>query len=158
LQIAVHYATNDAEAHETAKLLGDACAGTYRFDFVPGADPAALWEAVNEDGPVGALVNNAGIYRKLDFLGADDATFERNCTDTMAVNFGAPLSLIRCACKSFGASGGGKIVNIASRVGFKGEAGAALYAASKAALISLTRSLAVELAGKRIQLFAVAPG
>ena len=50
------------------------------------------------------------------------------------------------------------MLNVASRVGFKGEAGAALYAASKAALISLTRSLAVELAPKNIQLFGIAPG
>ena len=50
------------------------------------------------------------------------------------------------------------MLNVASRVGFRGEGGAALYAASKAALINLTRSLAVELAPKNIQLFAIAPG
>ena len=51
-----------------------------------------------------------------------------------------------------------KILNVASRVGFKGESGAALYAASKAGVISLTRSLSVELAPKNVQIFGIAPG
>jgi 3-oxoacyl-[acyl-carrier protein] reductase len=47
---------------------------------------------------------------------------------------------------------------VASRVGFRGEAGAAIYSASKAALINLTRALAVELAPKNIGMFGIAPG
>ncbi|MES1227358.1 MAG: SDR family oxidoreductase, partial [Armatimonadota bacterium] len=54
--------------------------------------------------------------------------------------------------------GGGKVVNVASRVGHRGEAGAAGYSASKAALINLTRALAVEHAKLNIQHFAIAPG
>jgi len=63
------------------------------------------------------------------------------------------------ACRHFVEKGiGGKVLNVTSRVGFRGEGGAALYAASKAALINVTRSLAVELAPKKISLFGIAPG
>jgi NAD(P)-dependent dehydrogenase (short-subunit alcohol dehydrogenase family) len=54
--------------------------------------------------------------------------------------------------------GSGKVLNVASRVGFRGEANASFYAASKAALINLTRSLAVEYASKGIEFFGLAPG
>jgi 3-oxoacyl-[acyl-carrier protein] reductase len=62
------------------------------------------------------------------------------------------------AITSFQAQGGGKILNVASRVGFRGEANASMYAASKAAIINLTRSLAVEYANTGIELFGIAPG
>jgi 3-oxoacyl-[acyl-carrier protein] reductase len=117
-----------------------------------------LWKDALADGPVHVLVNNAGVYMPIDFAGSGDAAFSANFHRTFAVNFESPLALIREATKEFVAQGGGKVLNVASRVGFKGEAGAALYAASKAALINLTRSLAGELAPKNIQLFAIAPG
>ena len=62
------------------------------------------------------------------------------------------------ALEDFRKRGSGKILNVASRVGFRGEANAAFYAASKAALINLTRSLAVEYAATGIQFFGLAPG
>ncbi len=74
------------------------------------------------------------------------------------MNFETPLRLTRGVAKHFESQGGGKILNVASRVGFRGESGASLYSASKAALINLTRALAVELAPKNIGLFGIAPG
>jgi 3-oxoacyl-[acyl-carrier protein] reductase len=156
--VAVHFARNRAAAEETARELGASCAGIYEFDFVEGANPALLWAEVSARHSVCALVNNAGVYEHLDFMVGDDDDFDASYRATFAVNFEAPLKLTRAACRTFAESGGGKIVNIASRVGLKGEAGAALYAASKASLINLGRSLAVELAPSNIQIYTVAPG
>jgi len=76
----------------------------------------------------------------------------------MKVNFESPATLIHALLPGFVAQGGGKVVNVASRVGHRGEAGASFYGASKSALINLTRALAVENAKQNIQHFAIAPG
>lgn len=157
-KVAVHYGSVEHEALATAKLLGNAASGVYQADLSKPGDAEALYARARKDGPIHAIVNNAGVYMPLDFATASDAVFAANFHKTFAINFESPLKLVRLAVKDFAAIGGGKIVNVASRVGFKGEAGAAVYSATKAAMINLTRSLAVELAPKNIQLFAIAPG
>ncbi|MEJ5169930.1 MAG: SDR family oxidoreductase, partial [Fimbriimonadales bacterium] len=117
-----------------------------------------LWDEAVRDGELHALVNNAGAYTPCPLLESSDEEWLRVWEDTMALNLRAPMVLTRLAAKRFVAQGGGRIVNVASRVGFRGEAGAAAYAASKAALINLTRSLAVELAPRGVLLFGLAPG
>ncbi len=155
--VALHYSTEKAEAEKVKKSLGKRCSGLYHADLGEPVNATKLFAEAVKDGPVHALVNNAGVYMPLDFFGSGDAAFAANLNRTFAINFESPLALIRAAAKHFGKSGG-KIVNVASRVGFKGEGGATLYAASKAALINLTRSLAVELAPRNIGLFGIAPG
>lgn len=142
----------DATAHD----LGDSLAGVYAVAL--DDEPEPLWSQALADGPLHALVNNAGVYQTLDFLTDDDAAFRANVRAHVRTNFMAPLNLTRAAARHFAKEGGGKILNVASRVGFRGEANASLYAASKAALINLTRSLAVELAPKHIGVFGIAPG
>jgi 3-oxoacyl-[acyl-carrier protein] reductase len=157
-RVALHYTTAESEANALSERLGNSAAGVYRADFAdPDRAPALFAEAL-ADGPIDALVNNAGVYMPLDFLASGDAAFTANWRRTFAVNFESPVRLIRAAATHFAANGGGKVVNVASRVGFRGEGGASLYAASKSALINLTRSLAVELAPKNIALFGIAPG
>lgn len=156
--VAIHYASDKADAEKVRKSLGKRCSGMYEADLSIPAAASKLWAEAVKDGPMHALVNNAGIYMPLDFLGAGDASFAANLHRSFAINFESPALLIRAAGKYFAKHGGGKIVNVASRVGFKGEGGAAPYAASKAALINLTRSLSVELAGKNIGIFGIAPG
>jgi 3-oxoacyl-[acyl-carrier protein] reductase len=156
--VAIHCAADVDNARETAELIGKQSAGLYVADLSQPGDAPRLMADVLRDGPLHGLVNNAGVYMPLDFATTGDAAFAANYHRTFAVNFESPVLLIREACKVFVGQGGGRILNVASRVGFKGEGGAALYAASKAALINLTRSLAVELAPKNIQLFAIAPG
>lgn len=156
--VALHYVEQRKEAEKMVEELGDAVKGCYRANL---ADPAAsekLFADALADGPIHAVVNNAGVYLQTNFLESGDGEFEATLRKTFAVNFESPLKLIRAASKSFMSTGGGKILNVASRVGFRGEPGAALYAASKAALINLTRSLSVELAPRNIQLFGLAPG
>jgi 3-oxoacyl-[acyl-carrier protein] reductase len=94
----------------------------------------------------------------MDFAETGDAAFKAALHKTFAVNFESPVQLIRASLKAFAPLGKGKVLNVASRVGFRGEAGAALYAASKAALINLTRSLSVELAPQNVLVYGIAPG
>ncbi len=156
--VAIHYAADSKDAQGVQRVLGKRCSGMYQADLSQPANASKLVAEALKEGPLDALVNNAGVYLPLDFLGSGEAAFNANLHRTFAVNFESPMMLTRVACKHFAANGGGKILNVCSRVGFRGESGAALYAASKAALINLTRSLAVELAPKNIGLFGIAPG
>lgn len=155
--VAVHH-SGGGEADDVARALGKQVAGVYEADLSDRRNAKQLARDVLRDGPLNALVNNAGVYLPLDFLGSGEAAFETIMRRTFAVNFESPMMLTREIAQTFASQGGGKILNVASRVGFKGEAGAAMYAASKAALINVTRSLAVELAPSNIQLFGIAPG
>jgi 3-oxoacyl-[acyl-carrier protein] reductase len=156
--VAIHFTAAEKEAQTLEKALGSACSGVYKADLSDRKQAAPLFHSALADGPIHAVVNNAGVYMPLDFLQSGDAAFSANFHKTFAVNFDAPVAIMRAACKHYATTGGGKVLNVASRVGFRGEGGAALYAASKAAIINMTRSLAVELAPKNIQLFGIAPG
>ena len=156
--VAIHYGTDDNQAQLTADALGHALGGVYQADLADPSNAAPLFGAAIKDGPLHAVVNNAGIYMPIDFLDSGEAAFSANLRRTFAVNFESPVAIMRAATKYFEGQGGGKVLNVASRVGFRGEGGASLYAASKAALINLTRSLAVELAPKNVGLFGIAPG
>ncbi len=156
--VAIHFSGHRDEAEKVVRQLGKRASGIYNADLVDSKAGKSLFAAALKDGPINALVNNAGVYLPLDFADSGDASFEANWHKTFAINFDSPVVLIRAAVKHFQNSGGGKILNVCSRVGFKGEGGAALYAASKAALINITRSLSVELAPKNIRLFGIAPG
>ncbi|MBS1721732.1 MAG: SDR family oxidoreductase [Armatimonadetes bacterium] len=157
-KVAVHFAAARSEAEAVAKQLGGACLGVYQALLHEPSNAEKLWQQAINDGPLHAVVNNAGVYTKLDFAGSTDAEFQSTFARTMAVNFLSPATLVRCACRHFLEIGGGKVVNVASRVGHRGEAGASAYSASKAALLNLTRALAVEHARMNIQHFAIAPG
>jgi 3-oxoacyl-[acyl-carrier protein] reductase len=156
--VAVHFGASRHEAEVVAKELGASCSGVYQAFLQNPANAEKLVRDALADGPLHAVVNNAGVYTQLDFIGATDAEFDAAFSQAMAVNFLAPARLIRAACKEFARQGGGKVVNVASRVGHRGEAGASAYSASKAALINLTRALAVEHGKLNIQHFAIAPG
>jgi 3-oxoacyl-[acyl-carrier protein] reductase len=94
----------------------------------------------------------------MTFIEATNEDFDANLQETFEINFFAPLRLSRLIVGHFVQQGGGKILNVASRVGFRGEPGAATYSASKAALINVTRALAVELAPNGIGVYGIAPG
>ncbi|MBX3119517.1 MAG: SDR family oxidoreductase [Fimbriimonadaceae bacterium] len=156
--VAIHYVNQGRDAEATKNELGAQFSGMYQADLADSSASSKLFDEALADGPIHALVNNAGVYLPQNFVTAGDAAFKATWHKTFAINFEAPMLLTRSAAKYYVKNGGGKILNVCSRVGFKGEGGAAVYAASKAALINLTRSLAVELADKNIQLYGIAPG
>lgn len=153
--VAVHGTKRSKDLESIGEELGS---GFYDADLSNPANADGLLDRVFADGPLDALVNNAGVYHPIKFLEAGEEEFNANLHRTFAINFESPVRLSRRAARHFATNNGGKILNVASRVGFRGEAGAALYSASKAALINLTRALAVELAPHNVGIFGIAPG
>jgi 3-oxoacyl-[acyl-carrier protein] reductase len=122
------------------------------------ADPKALASAIEQiadkHGRLDVLVNNAGITRDGLILRMDDEDFDA----VIDTNLKSAFVAIRSAARPMMRSKGGRIVNISSVSGVAGNAGQSNYAASKAGLIGLSKSVAKELAGKNITCNVVAPG
>lgn len=139
-----------------AELSPDtAIARGYACDVADPASVTALVEAVEKDfGSVDILVNNAGLTR-------DNILFRLKDDDWDAVldaNLRGAFIAIRAASRGMMKRRWGRIINMASVVGIVGNKGQANYAASKAGLIGLTKSVAKELASRNILANAVAPG
>ena len=109
---------------------------------------------VDEMGSLYTLVNNAGITRDNLLMRLKDDDWD----DVLRVNLKGAFNCARAATRPLLKARGGRIINITSVVGLQGNAGQANYAASKAGLIGLTKSLARELASRSITVNAVAPG
>jgi len=122
--------------------------------------PNSIWQAALDqlDGRIDVLVNNAGIYEGV----ADDASDEEwhaAWNRTLTINLQAAADLCRHAVRHFREHGGGRIVNVASRAAFRGDSPQHWhYAASKSALIGMTKTIARGYAAENILAFAVAPG
>ncbi len=114
---------------------------------------ALVEEVGNELGPLYALVNNAGITRDQLLLRMEEEDFDR----VIAVNLKGAFNFVRSAARTLMKTHG-RIINISSVVGITGNIGQANYAASKAGLFGLTRSVAKELAPRAVCVNAVAPG
>ena len=105
-------------------------------------------------GSVDILVNNVGVIS----FGKPEEISRHEWTDSIALNLNSTFFCCAAAARQMIRQQGGKIVNIASSSGIKGEENAAHYAAAKAAVISLTRSLAISWAIHNINVNCVAPG
>jgi 2-deoxy-D-gluconate 3-dehydrogenase len=122
-----------------------------RSDDIEGAVP---W-AERELGRIDILVNNAGVReRTFDSFALTAADWDH----ILAVNLRGPFLLCQAVGRRLAERGGGSIINIASQLGVVGMAGRPAYTASKAGLINLTRTLALEWAPRRIRVNAIAPG
>lgn len=132
-----------ARAHVLACDLSDTAA----LEALPGRAATAM-------GGVDILVNNAGITRDGLFLRMSDADWQ----DVLDLNLTAPFRLARAALRGMMKARWGRIVNITSIVGATGNPGQGNYAAAKAGLVGMSKSLASEVAGRGITVNCVAPG
>ena len=116
---------------------------------------AGVTEAVARMGGIDILVNNAALFIAAPIVEIKRADYER----VFAVNVAGPLFTLQAVARHMIERGqGGKIVNMASQAGRRGEALVAVYCASKAAVISLTQSAGLNLIRHRINVNATAPG
>jgi 3-oxoacyl-[acyl-carrier protein] reductase len=153
--VRVNFREDEEGAREVVARIeeGGGSAEARRGDVASVEDVRELVEP-GEGGPVLVLVNNAGL--RLDGLSPqlDDEQWER----VIDVNLGGSFRTIRQALPPMLRARFGRIVNIASIVGTRANAGQANYAASKAGAIGLTKTVAVEVARRGVTVNAVAPG
>ncbi|QXQ04945.1 SDR family oxidoreductase [Sphingosinicellaceae bacterium] len=119
-----------------------------------------LWDAALErlGGRIDVLVNNAGVFEAVA-VNAHDAEWQAMWARSNAINLQAPADLCRRAVLHFQENGRGRIVNVASRAGHRGDSPAHWhYAAAKAGLIAMTKTIARAYAVQNILAYAVAPG
>mgnify|MGYP004564981519 FL=1 len=156
--VAVLYAGNDEAARETVEAIEalGRRAHAWKCDVANAEECAAVCrEVASELGCVDVLVNNAGVTRD-NLLGRiKDDDFDR----VIDVNLKGAFNMVKALYRTWLRNKGtGRIVNVSSVVGLMGNAGQANYAASKAGLIGLTKSIARELAPRGVTCNAVAPG
>lgn len=111
-------------------------------------------ELARQLGPASILVNNAGVFP----IGLVRNIRPGDLADAMAVNVGGVLNMARATLPGMVSRQGGRIVNVASWLGTRSRPQFGLYGATKAAVISLTKTMALELADEGITVNAVLPG
>jgi 3-oxoacyl-[acyl-carrier protein] reductase len=145
---------DQAKAEQAASEIGHGAKG-FACDVTSQAAVEAAVAAIEKDlGGIDILVNNAGVTKDNVFLRLQDADFDT----VLEANLKGAFRTIRAASRGMMKKRWGRIINISSVVGLIGNKGQANYAASKAGLIGLTKSMARELASRAITVNAVAPG
>jgi 3-oxoacyl-[acyl-carrier protein] reductase len=154
--VAVNYRSDEDGAKATVKAIEEAggTAKAFHADVSNGA-PDELFKQVEEElGPVIALVNNAGVTADGLAIQLDDEAWDK----VIGTNLTAAFRLTRRAMRPMIKARYGRIVNVASVVGPRANAGQSNYAAAKAGLIGMTKTVAAEVARRGVTVNAVAPG
>lgn len=155
--VALVYAGNQAAADEVAELIKakGVRAKAYKCDVSDFNAVKELISAVVADfGRLDGVVNNAGITADNLILRMKEEDFDR----VISVNLKGAFNVIKHVTPIFTKQRSGAIVNISSVVGLMGNAGQVNYAASKAGVVGLTKSVAKELGSRNVRCNAVAPG
>ena len=140
-----------ADAVETGRGILD----FVPFDLCDVHNIPDLVKKLRKDlGPLYGLVNNAGLGSDGALATMPNAQIER----LIRVNTLAPIVLTKYVVRHMMADGGGRVVNVASILGFTGYSGLSVYGATKASLIGFTRSLAREVGALGVNVNAIAPG
>jgi len=149
-------ATMAEKARPTAAECAEHTEGSNAFGCDVASTPAVaelIAEVQKEMGGLDVLVNNAGITRDQLLLRMSEEDFDR----VVDVNLKGTWNFMKASARAL-MKKGGRVVNIGSVVGLTGNAGQANYAASKAGVVGLTKSMAKELAGRGVCVNCVAPG
>jgi 3-oxoacyl-[acyl-carrier protein] reductase len=154
--VAVNYRSDEDGAKATVKAIEDAGgkAAAFHADVANGAPDELFTQIEDELGPVIALVNNAGITADGLAIQLDDEAWDK----VIGTNLTAAFRLTRRAMRPMIKARHGRIVNVASVVGPRANAGQSNYAAAKAGLIGMTKTVAAEIARRGVTVNAVAPG
>jgi 3-oxoacyl-[acyl-carrier protein] reductase len=140
-----------------AQIESDCCGRAKLFAADLGKDEeiAKLADFVNKEmGGVDILVNNAGLTKDGLFMRMKDEDFE----EVISVNLTSIFKLSKALIMPMMKKQAGRIINISSIVGFTGNPGQVNYSASKAGIVGMSKSMAVELASRNITVNCIAPG
>nr|WP_298098672.1 L-iditol 2-dehydrogenase [uncultured Shinella sp.] len=146
---------NLERANATAQEIGPAAYAVQMDVTKQESIDAAIAACVKEAGGIDILVNNAALFDLQPIVEITRESYDR----LFSINVGGTLFTLQAAAKQMIAQGrGGKIINMASQAGRRGEALVGVYCATKAAVISLTQSAGLNLIGHGINVNAIAPG
>lgn len=159
-QVVMHANTTVASARAAAGEIGERVLGVIAADLSqPGAGTRLFAEAdALAGGQLDIVVNNAGIYLASE-IQARDVDWHAAWARVLQVNLLAVADICRAAVNAFASRGGGSLINVASRAGFRGDDGDhSAYAASKGAVLALTKTLARAYGKDGVLAYALAPG
>ena len=151
----VHSSPGGGDAVVQAVTAAGGKARAFQADVSDSSSAEKVVDAALEAfGRLDILVNNAGITKDGPFVRMKDEDFDR----VLAVNLRGAFAFSKAVARPMMKQRAGRIINVSSVVGLHGNAGQANYAAAKAGLLGLTKSLARELASRSVTVNAVAPG
>lgn len=149
---------DEQRAHDVvAEIEGKGGSATFRLTTLSDVESArdlVEWATDAGGGHVDVLVNNAGVAD----MGPSNAATEEQFDRTFAINVKVPFFLVAALAPAMAERGWGSIVNVSTMVASFGQAGMALYGASRAALELLTKAWAAEYGARGVRVNAVAPG